>query len=112
MRGTTYFRALALAAALLAAGCRQAPERAAGPEKTSGPRRGGTVVTGWTAEPGGVNSLILPNTQVNNEMLFRVFLHLIEEQADFQQHPASFKPQLAESYDWSPDHKTLTFHLR
>ncbi|HSU84531.1 MAG TPA: ABC transporter substrate-binding protein, partial [Thermoanaerobaculia bacterium] len=112
MRGTTLFRALALAAALLAAGCRQAPERAAGPEKASGPRRGGTVVTGWTAEPGGVNSLILPSTQVNNEMLFRVFLHLCEEQADFQQHPATLKPQLAESWDWSPDHKTLTFHLR
>jgi peptide/nickel transport system substrate-binding protein len=110
MRGTTSFRALALAVALLA-GCRQSPERAAGPE-TSTPRRGGTVVTGWNAEPGGVNSLVLPNTQVNNEMLFRAFLHLIEEQADFQEHPASFKPQLAESYDWSPDHKTLTFHLR
>ncbi len=111
MRGKTSFRALALAAALLAAGCRQSPERAAGPA-TSTPRRGGTVVTGWPAEPGGVNSLILPNTQVNNEMLFRVFLHLVEEQADFKDHPASFKPQLAESYDWSPDHKTLTFHLR
>lgn len=105
---------LVVAGVLLAAGCRQAPERAAGPDpaSASGPRRGGTVVTGWTAEPGGVNSLILPSTQVNNEMLFRMFLHLIEEQPDFQEHPATFKPQLAESYDWSPDHKTLTFHLR
>ncbi|HTG34896.1 MAG TPA: ABC transporter substrate-binding protein [Thermoanaerobaculia bacterium] len=116
MREKFSFQALTLVAAgvLLAAGCRQAPERAAGPDpaSASGPRRGGTVVTGWTAEPGGVNSLILPSTQVNNEMLFRMFLHLIEEQSDFQQHPATFKPQLAESYDWSPDHKTLTFHLR
>jgi peptide/nickel transport system substrate-binding protein len=105
---------LVAAGALLAAGCRQAPERAAGPgaASASGPRRGGTVVTGWTAEPGGVNSLILPSTQINNEMLFRMFLHLYEEQSDFQQHPATFKPELAESYDWSPDHKTLTFHLR
>lgn len=116
MRKKFSFRASILVAAgvLLAAGCRQAPERTAGPDTTSasGPRRGGTVVTGWTAEPGGVNSLILPSTQVNNEMLFRMFLHLLEEQPDFQQHPATFKPQLAESYDWSPDHKTLTFHLR
>jgi peptide/nickel transport system substrate-binding protein len=116
MRGTTSLRALALVAAgcLLAAGCRQAPERTAGtdPASASGPRRGGTVVTGWTAEPGGVNNLILPSTQINSEMLFRMFLHLIEEQPDFQEHPATFKPQLAESYEWSPDHKTLTFHLR
>jgi len=113
MRGTSLFRALALAAALLAVGCRQAPDRAAGPEAAAGkPRRGGTVVTGWTAEPGGVNSLILPNSQPTNEMLFRLFLHLVEEQADFQRHPATFKPQLAESYDWSADHKTCTFHLR
>jgi peptide/nickel transport system substrate-binding protein len=111
MRGKNSLFALIAAGALLAAGCRQSPERAAGPGAT-GPRRGGTVVTGWTAEPGGVNSLILPSTQINNEMLFRMFLHLVEEQADFQQHPATFTPQLAKSYDWSPDHKTLTFHLR
>ncbi|MFL6261486.1 MAG: ABC transporter substrate-binding protein [Thermoanaerobaculia bacterium] len=113
MRGTSSFRALALAAALLVAGCRQAPDRATAPETAaSGPRRGGTVVTGWPAEPGGVNSLILPSSQTTNEMVFRLFLHLVEEQADFQQHPATLKPQLAESWDWSPDHKTLTFHLR
>jgi peptide/nickel transport system substrate-binding protein len=113
MRGTTFFRALALAAALLAAGCRQGPERAAGSAVASGkPHRGGTVVTGWTAEPASVNNLIVPNSQPTNEMVFRLFLHLLEEQADFQQHPATLKPQLAESYDWSPDHKVLTFHLR
>ena len=119
MREKFSFQALALVVAgvllaLFPVGCRQAPERAAGPDaaSASGPRRGGTVVTGWTAEPGGVNSLILPSTQINNEMLFRMFLHLVEEQSDFQEHPATFKPQLAESYDWSPDHKTLTFHLR
>jgi peptide/nickel transport system substrate-binding protein len=114
MRGKTSALVLIAAGALLASGCRQAPERAGktGDTGASGPHRGGTVVTGWTAEPGGVNSLILPSTQINNEMLFRVFLHLVEEQADFQQHPATFKPELAKSYDWSPDHKVLTFHLR
>jgi peptide/nickel transport system substrate-binding protein len=116
MREKFSFQALALIAAgvLLAIGCRQTPERAAGadPASASGPRRGGTVVTGWTAEPGGVNSLILPSTQINNEMLFRMFLHLIEEQPDFQVHPATFKPELAESYEWSPDRKIITFHLR
>jgi peptide/nickel transport system substrate-binding protein len=112
MRGKTSASILIAAGVLLAAGCRQAPDRAAGGPGATSPHRGGTVVTGWTAEPGGVNSLILPSTQINNEMLFRMFLHLVEEQADFQQHPATFTPQLAKSYDWSPDHKTLTFHLR
>jgi peptide/nickel transport system substrate-binding protein len=115
MRGKSSFRALTLLAAgvLLATGCRQTPERAGGPGAArTGPRRGGTVVTGWYAEPGGVNNLILPSSQVTNELVFRLFLHLVEEQPDFQQHPATFKPQLARAYDWSPDHKTLTFHLR
>src|SRR5258707_14331723 len=92
--------AVALVAAMvLAAGCRREP-------------RGGTVVTGWPNEPGGVNQLILPASQPTSEMLFRIFLHLVEEQPDFDRHPPTFKPELARSYDWSTDPKTLTFHLR
>lgn len=103
-----------LVCAALAAGCRRdqpapSPNSAQTAEK---PRRGGTVVTGWTAEPGGVNELTIPSSQPTNEMLFRVFLHLLEEQSDFRDHPPTFKPQIAESYEWSEDHKVLTFHLR
>ncbi len=111
MRRAPLFRALALAAALLA-GCRQAPERAAGPETASAPRRGGTVVVGWPAEPAGVNELTVPASQITHEVQFRMFLHLAEEQPDFEKHPPTFAPQLAKSWEWSPDHKTLTFHLR
>jgi len=113
MRRTSFVRVLTPVAvgALLALGCRQAPDSTAGPE-SSVPQRGGTVVTGWTAEPGGVNNLILPSRQVTSEMLFRLFLHLVEEQADFQDHPPTMKPDLAQSWEWSPDHKVLTFHLR
>ena len=111
-RVPTYFAAMALTA-LLAAGCRQAPERAGGPAGTSAtPHRGGTAIIGWTAEPGGVNYLIQPNSQVSNEVIFRLFLRLAEEQPDFEKHPPTFKPELAASWDWSPDRKTLTFHLR
>ena len=112
------FRCLAalLAAMILClAGCRREPVPAAqggSAGSTAGPRRGGTVVTGWAADPGGVNELIIPSSQPTNEMLFRVFLHLVEEQSDFDQHPPTFAPQLARSYDWSADHKILTFHLR
>lgn len=113
---TRSLTALILAVALLASGCDRRPEGAASTntaEQTSaGPRRGGTVVTGWTAELAGVNKLILPALQVNSEVQYRMFLHLVEEQPDFQEHPPTFKPLLAESYEFSPDHKVLTFHLR
>ncbi|HSS49052.1 MAG TPA: ABC transporter substrate-binding protein [Thermoanaerobaculia bacterium] len=102
--------AIFFAAALLG-GCRREP-KAAGETATGTPHRGGTVVTGWPSEPGGVNPLILPASQPTSEMLFRLFLHLLEEQSDFDKHPPTFKPELARSYEWSADHKTLTFHLR
>jgi peptide/nickel transport system substrate-binding protein len=104
-----------LVAGLLLADCRGGEEPsagAAGAGKPSAPRRGGTVVTGWIGEPGGVNELIVPSSSVTNEMLFRIFLHLLDEQADFEEHPPTFKPQLAKSYEYSDDRKTLTFHLR
>ena len=106
-----------LVCAALAAGCKgdkrdeTAPAPAAARE-AGAPRRGGTVVTGWPSEPSGVNELVVPSSQPTNEMLFRVFLHLLEEQPDFREHPPTFKPQIAESYEWSDDHKVLTFHLR
>src|SRR5262245_51598756 len=103
-----------LCAALLAA-CGNQAETGPRPEGAAAegtPRRGGTVVTGWTAEPLGVNDLIVPTTSINSEVLFRTLQHLVEEQPDFTEHPATFAPQLAESWEWSDDHKTLTFHLR
>jgi peptide/nickel transport system substrate-binding protein len=109
------FLALPVAGVLFAAGCRPDETKPAAngqSQPADAPRRGGTVVTGWIAEPGGVNELTVPSSQVNSEVLFRVFLHLLEEQPDFQDHPPTFAPQLAESYEWSDDHKTLTFHLR
>jgi peptide/nickel transport system substrate-binding protein len=105
--------AVALAASLVVAGCRGGTEGKAGRSADSGePRRGGTAVIGWTADIKGINELSAPSSNLNDEVLFRVFLHLLEEQPDFEQHPPTMKPQLARSYDWSPDHKILTFHLR
>lgn len=114
IRRTRILLALPLAVALLAGGCRAAEkEDSPAPQPAAeGPRRGGTVVTGWTAEPAGVNELILPSLQVNSEVIFRLFRHLVEEQPDFTEHPPTFAPQLAKSWEWSPDHKVLTFHLR
>jgi len=105
-----------LAALLVACGAREEtrpqPPQPDGAAAQGTPRRGGTVVTGWTTEPLGVNDLIIPTTALTNEVLFRTLQHLVQEQPDFAEHPATFTPQLAESWDWSDDHKTLTFHLR
>jgi peptide/nickel transport system substrate-binding protein len=101
-----------LVCAALANGCKRDQPAPASTQTAETPVRGGTVVTGWPSEPGGINELIVPSSQTTNEMLFRVFLRLLEEQPDFRQHPPTFTPQLAESYEWSDDHKVLTFHLR
>lgn len=100
-------------ALLAASGCK--PK--AGPEGTPAaaagePRSGGTAIVGLIAEPNGVNQMIVPSSQVTNDFLRRLFLGLTEEQPDFQDHPPTFKPLLARSWEFSEDHKTLTFHLR
>jgi ABC-type transport system substrate-binding protein len=102
-----------LAAFLILAACGGKPEETAvAPGATEPPRRGGSVVLGWTAEPASVNEVISASSVVTDEVLFRMFLHLVEEQPDFEEHPPTFAPQLARSYEWSADHKALTFHLR
>lgn len=95
-----------------AAGGSTAVGTAGTPEVTGAPRRGGTIVTGWTAEPLGVNELLVTATNVQQEMLYQLFPRLLREQPDFELHPPTFAPALARSYEWSADHKTLTFHLR
>jgi peptide/nickel transport system substrate-binding protein len=74
--------------------------------------RGGTAVIGWAADISGVNELIVPASNVNDEFLFQIFLHLVQEQGDFAEHPPTFEPQLAERWEFSPDRRVLTFHLR
>lgn len=100
----------------LAAGCggpaRQDGARAGGAGGDSAPHRGGTVVSGWTALPSGVNELVLTPTQGVLELSAQLFPRLVDEQPDFERHPPTFKPCLARSWSWSPDHRTLTFQLR
>lgn len=82
------------------------------PASAMEPRRGGTVVIGWTAAPTGVNELITQATAITTELVRQIFPQLLQEQPDFEEHPPTFKPLLARSYEWSPDRKTLTVHLR
>lgn len=106
---------LALALSLSLAGCGGPREETPdGPEQQAAetPRRGGTAVLGMITEPASINELLSPSSIVTDEVLLRMFLRLVEEQPDFEEHPPTFAPMLAESYEWSADHKVLTFHLR
>jgi peptide/nickel transport system substrate-binding protein len=107
-------RPLWLAIVLLAA-CAKSPQppntTAAANAET--PRRGGTVVIGTPDDFQGVHDLAPGNTQFTADLITRLmFLHLLEEQPDYTEHPPTFAPGLAERYEWSADRRQLTFHLR
>ncbi|MDY7093985.1 MAG: ABC transporter substrate-binding protein [Acidobacteriota bacterium] len=76
------------------------------------PVRGGTAVIGYTGDISGVNILATSSSQPTTELCQRLFLSLLEEQPDYQESPPTFRPELAESWEFSEDNKTLTFHIR
>src|SRR5919202_2357087 len=87
------------------------PPAAAGPGLTPArpavqPRRGGTVVVAASADPGHFNPAVTTagGTHFVADNLYNGLLFL-----DQQLTP---QPDLAESWDVSPDGKTYTFHLR
>lgn len=49
---------------------------------------------------------------MENAIIDLLFPTLFEEQPDFAQHPPSFAPRLAESWEFSPNHLVLTVRLR
>lgn len=98
-------------ASLLLSSCRKEVPATATPA-ASQPVRGGTLVVASIADMDSVNELLSANSRAADDVLYRVFSHLLDEQPDFTDHPPTFKPELAERWEWSPDHLTLTFHLR
>jgi peptide/nickel transport system substrate-binding protein len=72
-----------------------------------------TLVVATAVDISGVNELLASATrQFDQDVLSAIFLHLLEEQPDYQQHPPTFAPQLAQSWELSPDRLALTFRLR
>lgn len=105
--------ALVVGLFLLSGGCDQDPTVATiTGGGTEGPQRGGTVVIGLGTDLGGLNELTIHTTATNDHILDNLFLHLLQEHPDFQEHPPTFAPRLARSYEWSEDHRVLTLHLR
>jgi len=70
------------------------------------------VVIGTTRDFESVNELVAVGSAFNDAVIDRLFLSLLQERDDFSDHPPTFAPRLAESYEFSDDRLTLTFHLR
>lgn len=109
-------RKLLLAAALATAlsACTRDPGPSPPPpaDTASTPQKGGTAVVGTSHDMQGVNDLAPGNNQLTSDVLYRMlFVHLLEEQPDYADHPPTFAPALANRYEWSPDRRQLTFHL-
>jgi len=92
---------IVVAAAFLAVAC--SPQ---GPETPSD-----TVVIGALSDIASWNPYLAEDA-FDEEILSLIYPSLAVEQVDYQQHPPSFAPSLAESWEWSDDHLVLTFHLR
>ena len=86
-------------------------QAAAAPAGT--PRRGGSVTIANSEDLVSVNELVAGGTILSSDVAqYALFLRLLQEQPDYQDHPPTFAPRLAEGYTWSPDHLTLTLRLR
>jgi peptide/nickel transport system substrate-binding protein len=70
-----------------------------------------TVVVGVTSDLQSWNPYLAEDAN-DEAILSLVYPSLAVEQPDYQQHPPSFKPSLAQSWEFSDDGLDLTFHLR
>ncbi len=75
------------------------------------PQKGGTVVLGTISDIDSFNEYTA-STISAVQILRRLYLKLMEEGADFEEHPPTFTPLLADSWTFSSDRKEVTFNLR
>lgn len=106
--------ATTLLVALVAMACGRPDANRQGDEsaESDAPRRGGEATVGTLVDIKGINELTATPTAFTSDVIGQLFLGLLRERADYQEHPPTYEPQLAESWEFSPDHKTLTFRLR
>lgn len=83
------------------------------PPTAETPSPADTVVVAYSVDIRGVNELITAATPIHTGLhYYALFQPLLEEQADYQTGPPTFRPALAESWEFSDDRLQLTFHLR
>lgn len=104
--------ALVLSLCSLIAAC-AAPEPSVEPETPPDgrPQRGGTAVLGTITDADSWNEYLSGQSFAGN-LLRRIYLRLAQPQADREDRPQSYLPQLAESWEFSEDRRSLTFTLR
>lgn len=103
---------LAVLLAVLLAGCGDAPADRPGPPPDT-PTSSGTVVVTTSSDMRNVNELVAAGTNFHQDLHnYVLFQSLFDERGDYKEGPASFEPQLAESYEFSDDRKTVTVRLR
>ena len=75
------------------------------------PNPADTVVIGVQSDIQSWNPFLAEDA-FSEEVLRLIYPTLAVEQVDYQQHPPSFEPSLADSWEFSDDGLSLTFHLR
>ena len=74
---------------------------------------GDTITIPYISDITGINELTTQSaTLANGLQYYALFMPLATERADFHKGPPTFAPGVAESWEFSDDRKTLTFHLR
>ena len=74
---------------------------------------GDTISLPYISDITGINELTSQSaTLAIGLQYYALFMPLATERADFESGPPSFAAGIAESWDFSDDRKTLTFHLR
>ncbi len=102
---------LAVPLALAVGACGRRPAVPA-PSTRVGPRPGGQIIAAVPGDVTTFNEYQSTGEDTEMEVIDLLFPSLMNEQPDYQLHPPSFAPRLATSWEFSPDHRTLTFHLR
>ena len=103
--GRTLLPILLLATTL---GC---SEPASETDREGGTARSDILVVVVPSDFSGVNELI-SSSQQDHEIRSQLFLHLVRERPDYREHPPTFAPELAASWEFSEDRRSLTFQLR
>jgi len=96
---------------LAALGCRREPAARPAPPP-AGPRQRGQVIVATFADVTTFNDYQSAGEVTESEIIDLLYPTLMVEQPDYRLHPPSFAPRLATSWEFSPDGRTLTFHLR
>jgi peptide/nickel transport system substrate-binding protein len=105
-------RFAALVAVLTAFGCRRETVTPKPQPPADGPLRGGRVIVATFADVTTFNDYQSAGEVTESEIIDLLYPTLMVEQPDYRLHPPSFTPRLATSWDFSPDGRSLTFHLR